>query len=333
MTKIKASTQTPSAEASSENPSTDTVLQDRPRVIFFGNGLLADAVKSILAPKTDIIFHARSKDDLETVKQLKRENPDAFGVLASFGVLIKQDILDLFEPEGILNIHPSLLPDLRGASPIEAAILRGDTTFGVSVMKLVKAMDAGPVYYQTTLAFDENTDKFTIYEALAKAGASWLVKNLPLFTNNSTPSSAKSTPILNASRLPSDASSGASKSTPDTSKSTSASSKIPLGRPQDDAQATFCGKLATTLSELQPASKSARTLHNEVRAYAKFPKSRYAFFGKDCIIHQTHISDAPENALSLKCSDGQYLCIDILQPAGKKPMDAKSFLNGYNKKK
>ena len=88
------------------------------KIIFFGNGPLADYAKAILAPKFDIIFHAREKADLETVKALKAAHPDAHGVLASFGVMIKDDVLDLFEPEGILNIHPSLLPKYRGASPI-----------------------------------------------------------------------------------------------------------------------------------------------------------------------------------------------------------------------
>lgn len=279
-----------------------------PQIIFFGNGPLADTVKSVLLSSGfDIIFHARKKEDLETVKDLKRKNPGAYGVLASFGVLIKEDVLSLFEPEGILNIHPSLLPDLRGASPVESAILRGDTTFGVSVMKLVKAMDAGPIYYQTTLNFDENTDKFTIYEALATAGANWLVATLK---NTEEPSKSAKT-----AEKPSD--------------SANASRKMPVGASQNDSKATFCGKLETTLSELKPALKDAKTLNNEVRAYAKFPKSRYTFFNRDCIIHKAHVSDAPENPLSLKCKDGSYLCIDLLQPAGKKPMDAKSFLNGY----
>ncbi|MBQ1528117.1 hypothetical protein IIZ77_00525 [Candidatus Saccharibacteria bacterium] len=154
---------------------------NKPEVIFFGNGALADFALEVLEPATDIIFHAKTRDDLETVKQLKKEHPKALGVLASFGVLIKQDVLDLFEPEGILNIHPSLLPKYRGASPIESAILNGDTDFSVSVMKLVRAMDAGPLYYQETLK-NLPLNKTEIYKALAQAGAAWLrdhLNNLP----------------------------------------------------------------------------------------------------------------------------------------------------------
>ena len=147
------------------------------KVIFFGNGPLADATKKVLEKQCEIIFHARSKEDLETVKEVKAQNPEAHGVLASFGVMIKSDVLDVFEPEGILNIHPSLLPKYRGASPIESAILNGDNDFSVSIMKLVKAMDAGPIYYQTTLK-NLPLNKATIYETLATTGTEWLINNL-----------------------------------------------------------------------------------------------------------------------------------------------------------
>ena len=147
------------------------------KIIFFGNGPLADATLEVLKNHFEIIFHARTKEDLETVKEIKAKNPEAKGILASFGVLIKSDVLSLFEPEGILNIHPSLLPKYRGASPIESAILNGDDEFSVSIMKLAKAMDAGPIYYQTTLK-NLPLEKAAIYEALAQSGANWLVENI-----------------------------------------------------------------------------------------------------------------------------------------------------------
>ena len=147
------------------------------KVIFFGNGSLADYALGVIKPKCEVIFHARTREDLEEVCQIKRENPEAHGILASFGVLIKLDVLELFEPEGILNIHPSLLPLYRGASPIESAILAGDTDFSVSVMKLVKQMDAGPIYYQETLR-GLPLCKNDIYKALAETGAKWIVNNL-----------------------------------------------------------------------------------------------------------------------------------------------------------
>jgi methionyl-tRNA formyltransferase len=257
------------------------------KIIFFGNGPLADYSKSILAKHFDIIFHARTKDDLETVKSLKREERDAFGVLASFGVMIKSDVLELFEPTGILNLHPSLLPQYRGSSPIESAILNGDKAFSFSIMKLVKAMDAGPVYHQETINFiDPYPTKDHIYQVLAEAGANWIVKNI---------------------------------------------NHLPTPTIQDEKLATFTEKFDKSRSRLQPTKKPAEALLDEIRAFIGFPKSKYTFFGLDCIILSAHISTFAEHQLNLKCADGKYLIIDKIQPAGRKIMDAKSFLNGYAK--
>ena len=153
------------------------------KFIFFGNGPLAEATLNQLltAKNLELVFHAKTKEDLVEVARLKQENPEIKGILASFGVLIKSDLLELFEPEGILNLHPSLLPLYRGASPIESAILNGDQDFSVSIMKLVKAMDAGPIYYQTTVKASEFSsnlpEKSEIYQKLATIGANWLIDN------------------------------------------------------------------------------------------------------------------------------------------------------------
>lgn len=259
---------------------------NKEKIIFFGNGPLANYAKNILEKHFDIIFHAKDKTDLETVKNLKKANPTAHGILASFGIIIKQDILDVFEPEGILNIHPSLLPKYRGPSPIESAILNGDTDFSVSIMKLVKAMDAGPIYFQTILK-NPPLKKDSLYQSLAETGAIWLTKNL---TN------------------------------------------LPKPTLQDEKKATFTEKLNKSMSNLSPETDTAEKTLRKIIAYQDFPKPKHAFFGQNCIILEAHMLNMGETAvLTIRCSDGQILAIDRLQPEGKKPMDAKSFLNGYKR--
>ena len=155
--------------------------KNREKIIFFGNGLLAEYSLAILEQTFEVVFHAKRKEDLEKIKEIKTKHPEIHGILASFGVIIPSSVLEIFDPEGILNIHPSLLPLYRGASPIESAILNGDTGFSVSVMKLVREMDAGPIYWQTTLA-DLPLNKREIYKALAEEGVKWIcdnLKNLP----------------------------------------------------------------------------------------------------------------------------------------------------------
>lgn len=259
----------------------------RHEVIFFGNGPLADYALQVLEPHCHILFHARTRADLATVAELKKSHPAAHGVLASFGVLIKSDLLELFEPEGILNLHPSKLPLYRGASPIESAILAGDTDFSYSIMKLVAAMDAGPLYHQATLT-NLPLDKTTIYCKLATAGAEWLVDNID---------------------------------------------HLPSPIPQNDAQATFTTKLDKSMSELDPERYTAAEILRQIVAFQGFPKPKYQFFGKTCIILQAHLAKLTngQKTLSIICRDGQAIIVDRLQPEGKKPMDARSFLNGYAK--
>ena len=162
------------------------------KIIFFGNGKLAEYALGVLEKHFEIIFHAREKADLEEAVRLKAEFPEAHGILASFGVLIPGSVLEAFEPEGILNIHPSLLPKYRGASPIESAILNGGRDFSVSVMKLVKAMDAGPIYYQATIEGIE-LNKEVIYRELAEAGAKWIAENLTNLPEPSLQDDSKAT--------------------------------------------------------------------------------------------------------------------------------------------
>jgi methionyl-tRNA formyltransferase len=82
-----------------------------------------------------------------------------------------------------------------------------------------------------------------------------------------------------------------------------------------------------------PTSKSKIKGYNrKIIAFQGFPKAKYAFYGKNCAILAAHIPKTGETAiLPLECADGRILSIDSLQPDGKKPMDAKSFLNGYAK--
>ncbi|PJE68358.1 methionyl-tRNA formyltransferase [Candidatus Shapirobacteria bacterium CG10_big_fil_rev_8_21_14_0_10_38_8] len=80
------------------------------------------------------------------------------GVLAAYGKILPSWLIDLF-PQGILVIHPSLLPKYRGASPVQAAILNGDKETGVSIIKMDEKMDHGPIIHQFKIPInpDETT--------------------------------------------------------------------------------------------------------------------------------------------------------------------------------
>jgi methionyl-tRNA formyltransferase len=86
-------------------------------------------------------------------------------------------------PYGIINIHPSLLPKYRGPTPVQSAILNGDTETGVSIIKLDKFLDHGPLIAQTKEKINENDTAKTLYERLFKIGGELLVKTLNKYEN------------------------------------------------------------------------------------------------------------------------------------------------------
>lgn len=121
-------------------------------------------------------------DNLTALTNQVGEKP--IGVLVSYGKIIPQSLIDMFEP-GIINVHPSLLPKYRGPSPIETAILHGDTETGVTIMQLSAAMDAGPIYSQTTHSLNGTETAPELEATLALQGAQQLCENLPSIIDGS----------------------------------------------------------------------------------------------------------------------------------------------------
>ncbi|MES2208793.1 MAG: methionyl-tRNA formyltransferase [Chloroflexota bacterium] len=108
----------------------------------------------------------------EAIDAIRTLAPD-LGVLADFGQLVPQEILDL--PRlGILNVHPSLLPRHRGATPIQATILAGDAVAGVSIMRMDAGLDTGPVLAARSWVLDGTEDTPGLELRAAREGASLL---------------------------------------------------------------------------------------------------------------------------------------------------------------
>jgi methionyl-tRNA formyltransferase len=117
----------------------------------------------------------------EAEQELRRLRPDA-GIVVAYGKLIPQSIISLF-PKGLINIHPSLLPRHRGATPIESAILANDTDTGITLMQLDTGMDTGPTYAQSKIQLTGTETRLGLYERLAEAGAEFLASKLPAILN------------------------------------------------------------------------------------------------------------------------------------------------------
>jgi methionyl-tRNA formyltransferase len=118
-----------------------------------------------------------SDDALAAIAALTPE----VAVIAAYGQILKQPLLHL-PARGCLNIHASLLPAYRGASPVAAAILGGDGETGVSIQEVVLELDAGPVVAQRSLAIGPQDTTGSLSERLAALGAALLIEVLPAWS-------------------------------------------------------------------------------------------------------------------------------------------------------
>lgn len=107
--------------------------------------------------------------------------PEAdMGVCASFGMIIPDVILNMF-PHGILNVHPSLLPQFRGSSPIQATLISGIPETGVSIIKMSDKLDAGPILTQFKEEVLESDTNETLRSRLFEKSAQVLVEMIPAY--------------------------------------------------------------------------------------------------------------------------------------------------------
>ena len=105
-------------------------------------------------------------------------------IVAAYGKILRNDVLDL--PKfGCVNVHASLLPRWRGASPVHAAILHGDPKTGVTIMKMDTGIDTGAIISQKSLELADNETTGTLTDRLADLGAALLVETLPQYLDGS----------------------------------------------------------------------------------------------------------------------------------------------------
>ncbi len=123
------------------------------------------------------VFQPPTLKDEEAVARLAEANADLFVVVA-YGKILAQRVLDL-PLLGCVNVHGSILPRWRGASPVQAALLAGDTVTGVSIMRMEAGMDTGPVYAASRTPIGADEDAGTLSSRLARDGAALLVDTLP----------------------------------------------------------------------------------------------------------------------------------------------------------
>jgi len=136
-----------------------------------------------LAEGIPVYQPARLRNNMEAVERIRSWSPDV-AIVAAFGQILPGAVLEV-PSYGVLNVHASLLPRWRGASPIQGALLAGDTVTGVTIMKLDEGMDTGPTLAQRETGIGPEETAGDLESRLASLGADLLIEVLPAYIGGS----------------------------------------------------------------------------------------------------------------------------------------------------
>ena len=260
-----------------------------------GRQLVHTPVKALALSQGVPVYQPASFKEAGSVSALSDLSPDVLVVVA-YGLLLPRSVLDIPRWGG-LNVHASLLPRWRGASPIHSAILSGDRSTGVSIMQMDEGLDTGPVWAKTTCVITQEDTTETLMARLSTMGADLLMHTLD-------------------HQLRSDQ----ARATPQASKETTYAPKIKKSDAELDWNQSAC-----TLSQ------AIRAYQPWPIAYATCFGERIRVWSSELCTepHEAPVGtlvSASAKGLSVVCGTG-VLRLTRLQAAGGRVMDAQDFLN------
>lgn len=234
----------------------------------------------------------------EVAVEIKELNPDII-IVAAYGQIIPKAILEI--PRfGAVNVHPSLLPKYRGASPIQAAIKNGDAVTGVTIMLLDEQLDHGPILADRAVAIAPTDTAGTLSERLAQTGAALLMETLPRYVKGKlTPREQDHAAATVVKQLTRD------------------DGRIDWSCPAAEIERTI------RAYDPWPGSWSA---WNEIRL--KIIRAKISSEAPEWLKAGSIFQTGDGMGLAVRCGSGSIV-LDALQPEGKKEMTAAEFLRGH----
>ena len=142
-----------------------------------GRRLTASPVKQYAEERGLTVLQPETLKDEGAARELAALQPDVM-IVAAYGLILPQNVLDI-PTFGCLNVHASALPRWRGAAPIQAAILAGDASTGVSLMQMTAGLDCGPVFSEKTVEIGQDESAGELHDRLAVLGGELLLQDLP----------------------------------------------------------------------------------------------------------------------------------------------------------
>jgi methionyl-tRNA formyltransferase len=257
---------------------------------------LPPPVKQIALDESIPVFQPATPRDAEFQEMISVMQPD-ISVVVAYGHILPKKIIEL-PLLGTLNIHASLLPALRGAAPIQAAIRQGMTETGVSIMRMVPALDAGPVILQASTKILDDETYGELQMRLSELGSLTLIEALALIS------------IGEAAETPQDE-----------TKATYAPKVT-----RDDA------KIDWSLSPIE-VSRTVRAFDPKPGAFTTLRGTDVKIFGPKLVANAPDIRGKPGEILSTSgsimvgCGHGAVTISDV-QPAGKSRMTSADWARG-----
>lgn len=152
---------------------------DAPR----GRGLvLTPSETKLLALAHNIPVLSPERLDAAAIAAIAAYHAD-YAICVAYGKIFPEELIATF-PKGVLNVHYSLLPKYRGATPLETALLNGEGETGVTIQKMVKELDAGDIVAQESTRIAQNETARELRPRLISMGAKLLVETLPNYLSN-----------------------------------------------------------------------------------------------------------------------------------------------------
>ena len=152
------------------------VLTQPDRPAGRGKRVTASPVKRYAEARAIPVLQPHTLRDDRAAAELAALKPDLM-IVAAYGLILPQNVLDI-PGRGCINVHASVLPRWRGAAPIQAAILAGDETTGISLMSMTAGLDCGPVFVAEEITIGASETAGELHDRLAKLGGEMLAANL-----------------------------------------------------------------------------------------------------------------------------------------------------------
>jgi methionyl-tRNA formyltransferase len=262
-----------------------------------GKVLTASPVKQMALQHALPVLQPESLKPAEAVDALRALNPDVI-VVAAFGQILRQNVLDL-PPHHCLNVHFSLLPRWRGASPVSAAIAAGDPITGVTIMLMDAGLDTGPMLSRREVQIMPEDTTSSLTDKLSTVGADLLAETLPGWLDGSIKPQKQDNALATVA-----------------GRMTKEQGRIDWTR--------NAVQIERHIRAMSPWPSAFTSLGGR---QLKLLRARHAY-ANDKIKHPNGSVHVEHSRVLVQCGDGM-LELSEVQLEGKRPMSAADFARGY----